>query len=214
MNRRLPRGNAEPGPWRASRTPYLRALHEAVLDPRYKRVIGVMGSQMGKTEFLLNEMGRRLDDDPAPIMFIGASQRQVESISNSRVGPMIASTPSLAEKLDSRRTADKITEKFISGQRLGFAWAGSAIELSSHPCALVLLDERDRMGADSGGEGDPVALAEARVATYPDGKVIVTSSPRSRTPRLSGSFGRAARRRSGPGRARIAEVSSSRPSNS
>lgn len=75
MNRVLPRGNAEPGRWRSSRTPYLRALHEAVVDTRYRRVIGVMGTQMGKTEFLLNELGRRMDDDPAPVIFIGASQR-------------------------------------------------------------------------------------------------------------------------------------------
>jgi phage terminase large subunit GpA-like protein len=155
----------------------MKAIHEAVLDPRFRRVIGVMGTQMGKTELLLNEIGRRLDDDPAPVIFVGASQRQVESISNSRVSPMIANTPSLAGKLDGRKTANKVTEKYLNGQRLGFAWAGSAIELSSHPCALVLVDERDRMGADSAGEGDPVALAEARVATYPDGKVIVTSSP-------------------------------------
>jgi phage terminase large subunit GpA-like protein len=42
---------------------------------------------------------------------------------------------------------------------------------------MVLIDERDRMDGDVGGEGDPVALAEARTATYPDGKVIVTSTP-------------------------------------
>src|ERR1019366_2255060 len=127
MNRKLPRGNAEPGPWRASRTPYLHALHEAVLDPRYRRVVGVMSTQSGKTEFLLNELGRRLDDDPAPVIFVGASPRQVESISSSRVAPMIASTPSLAAKLDGRKSANKVTEKFLAGQRLGFAWAGSAI---------------------------------------------------------------------------------------
>jgi len=93
------------------------------------------------------------------------------------VAKMIRSTPSLDAKLDRRKTADKVTEKTIAGQRLGFAWAGSAIELSSHAAALVLIDERDRMTGDVGGEGDPVALAEARTATYPDGKVIVTSTP-------------------------------------
>jgi phage terminase large subunit GpA-like protein len=148
-----------------------------VLDPRYRRVVGVLATQCGKTEFLLNELGRRMDDDPAPVIFVGASQRQVEGISTSRVTPMIRATPSLAAKLDTRKSSDKVTEKYLAGQRLGFAWAGSAIELSSHPAALVLIDERDRMGSSSAGEGDPVALAEARVATYPDGKVIVTSSP-------------------------------------
>jgi phage terminase large subunit GpA-like protein len=40
-----------------------------------------------------------------------------------------------------------------------------------------LIDERDRMASDVDSEGDPVALAEARTATYPDGKVIVVSTP-------------------------------------
>ena len=88
---------------------------------------------------------------------------------------MIRTTPSLSSKLDEGR--NRVGEKYFAGQRLGFAWAGSPIELSSHPCALVLLDEVDRMGADVGGEGDPVALAEARIATYPDGKLVVASSP-------------------------------------
>lgn len=176
MNRILPAGTAEPGPWRSARAPYLVPIMRAAVDPKYRRVVVVCGAQMGKTELLLNLIGHRLDIDPAPVIFVAASQRQVEAISTGRVSRMIRSTPSLDAKLDKRKTADKVGEKFIGGQRLGFAWGGSAIELSSHPAALVLLDERDRM-EDLKGEGDPVALAEARTATYPDGKVVVTSTP-------------------------------------
>jgi phage terminase large subunit GpA-like protein len=176
-HRVLPRGSAEPGPWRSARVPYFIPIMEAATSPRYRRIVVVCGSQMSKTEFLLNLLGYRLDVDPAPVLFVGASQRQVESISTSRVMPMVRSTPTLHAKLDKRKTANKVTEKTIAGQRLGFAWAGSAIELSSHPAALVLIDERDRMGGDVGGEGDPVALAEARTATYVDGKVVVVSTP-------------------------------------
>ncbi len=177
MERTLPRQNAEPGPWRSARTPYCAAVYEAVADPRYKRIVGVFASQSGKTELLINLLGHRLCDDPGPVLFIGASQRQVESISAGRVDPMVNSTASLKARLDRRKSRNKVTEKFFAGARLGFGWAGSAIELSSHPCCLVLLDERDRMASDVAGEGDPVALAEARVATYPDGKIVVTSSP-------------------------------------
>jgi phage terminase large subunit GpA-like protein len=176
-NRILPRGSAEPGPWRTSRTPYLREIMGAAIDPRVKRVVLVAGSQLGKTELLLNLIGYRMDIDPAPILFISASQRQAESISTGRVMPMIKSTPALLDKLDTSRQKLKITEKFIAGQRLGFGWAGSAVELSSHPAHTVLIDERDRMASDIENEGDPVALAEARTATYSDGKVVVVSTP-------------------------------------
>lgn len=176
-NRILPAGSAEPGPWRSSRVPYMVEVMSAAVDPRYRRIVLVCGAQMSKTELLLNLIGHRLDDDPAPVIFVGASQRQVESISTSRVSKMIRSTPTLDAKLDKRKVANKVTEKTIAGQRLGFAWAGSAIELSSHPAALVLIDERDRMTGDVGGEGDPVSLAEARTSTYVDGKVVVVSTP-------------------------------------
>jgi len=176
-NRILPRGSSEPGPWRTSRTPYLKPIMDAVLHPKFKRIVVVAGSQLGKTELLLTIIGYRMDVDPAPILFVSASQRLAESVSTSRVMPMIRSTPALLDKLDKTRSKLKITEKFISGQRLGFGWSGSAIELSSHPAHTVLIDERDRMGSNVEGEGDPVSLAEARTATYIDGKVIVASTP-------------------------------------
>jgi phage terminase large subunit GpA-like protein len=155
----------------------MRAVMDAAIDPKYKRVVLVAGAQMSKTELLLNLIGYRMDIDPAPILFISASQRLAESVSTSRLMPMIRSTPALLDKLDTSRSKLKITEKFIAGQRLGFGWAGSAIELSSHPAHTVLIDERDRMAGDVDGEGDPVALAEARTATYADGKVVVVSTP-------------------------------------
>jgi phage terminase large subunit GpA-like protein len=148
----------------------------AAADHRFRRVVMVMGAQLGKTEGLLNVMGWRLDDDPAPLLYISPTQRQAESISRDRLGKMLRSTPSLWAKL-AKGQADKLSEKWVSGVRLGFGWAGSATELSSHPAGLVLVDERDRMTSDTGGEGDPVSLAEARTATFPDGKVVVCSTP-------------------------------------
>jgi phage terminase large subunit GpA-like protein len=150
---------------------------DAAIDPTVKRVVFVGASQLGKTELLLSIIGYRMDVDPAPVLFVSASQRLAESVSTSRVMPMIRSTPALFDKLDKSRSKLKITEKFLGGQRLGFGWAGSAIELSSHPAHTVLIDEVDRMERDVEGEGDPVSLAEARTATYIDGKVIVCSTP-------------------------------------
>jgi phage terminase large subunit GpA-like protein len=147
----------------------------ACVDPRYKRVVLMCGSQMAKTEAMFNVIGHRLQDDPAPILYIGPTQKLVESYSEARVMPMLRSAPALWDRL-AKGKKNKITEKYIAGVRLGFGWAGSATELAGHPAALVLVDERDRMVAVK-GEGDPVSLAEARTATYPDGKVIIASTP-------------------------------------
>lgn len=174
QSRILPPGSAEPGPWRSSRTPYLVPVMQACVDPRYRRVVLACGAQMGKTESVLNVVGHRLDDHPAPVLYVGPTQKQAESMSADRVAKMLRSTPSLWAKT-ARGHAFKTGEKHINGARLGFAWAGSPTELASHPAALVLVDERDRM-LDT-AEGDPVELAEARTSTYIDGKVIIVSTP-------------------------------------
>ena len=147
----------------------------ACADPRNKRVVIVCASQMAKTEALFNVIGHRLQDDPAPILYFGPTQKLVESYSEGRVMPMFRTASALWDRL-AKGKKNKITEKYIAGVRLGFGWSGSATELAGHPAALVLVDERDRMD-NVKGEGDPVALAEARVATYPDGRVIVASTP-------------------------------------
>lgn len=151
-------------------------IMSAMADPRYRRVVAVLASQMGKTEGFWNVIGWRLDDDPTPILYVAPTQKLAESMSSDRVMKMLRSVPSLWQKLEKGKK-NKITEKFIGGVRLGFAWAGSATELAGHPAGLVLIDERDRMTASAGMEGDPVELAEARTATYPDGKIAVVSTP-------------------------------------
>jgi phage terminase large subunit GpA-like protein len=130
---------------------------------------------MSKTESLLNIIGHRLSDDPTPILFLSPTQKLTESVASDRVMKMFVSTPALWDRL-AKGKQNKITEKFVSGVRLGFGWAGSGTELASHAVGLVLVDELDRMEPVP-GEGDPVELARARVATYPDGRVCIVSSP-------------------------------------
>lgn len=151
-------------------------VQQAASDPQYRRIVLVCGSQMSKTETLLNIMGHRLHDAPLPILFIASTQKLAESMSSDRVMKMLQSVEPLWQGL-AKGKRNKISEKFINGVRLGFGWAGSSTELASHPAGLVLVDERDRMSNDVGDEGDPVTLAEARTATFPNGLVVVASSP-------------------------------------
>lgn len=133
-----------------------------------------MSSQLGKSEGLFNYMGRRLDIDPTPMLYVGPTQKQAESVSSDRFMKMLKSTPSLWDKLAKGRS-NKISEKFIAGVRLGFAWAGSPTELASHPAGVVAVDEYDRM--EDTAEGDPFDLADARTSTFSDGVVIAVSTP-------------------------------------
>lgn len=173
----LPPESPEPGQWRSSRVPYTRAICRDFDDPGVDTVVVVMGSQMAKTETILNLLGHRFCDGPVlPAMYVGPTQKQVSSMSADRFQKMIDSTPKLRDRVAGGH-ADKIAEKIIAGVRLGFAWAGSATELASHPAALVLVDERDRMASDVGNEGDPVEIVRARGDAYAAQKIGIFSTP-------------------------------------
>jgi len=132
---------------------------------------------MGKTEAIFNIYGHRFDDGPyVPALYIGPTEKQVKSISRDRVDKMLRSTPSLWEKTEKGQRYG-VGEKWIAGVRLGFAWAGSATELASHPAGLVMVDERSRMANDVGGEGDPVVLAKARAKNFANRKIGIFSTP-------------------------------------
>jgi phage terminase large subunit GpA-like protein len=164
----------EPGPFRVSRTPYMWDIYESFRNPLYRQIVCVMGAQMGKTEAVFNVIGWRMDDKPTPVIYVGPTEKQVRSISNDRIKKMFKTAKTLNEKLE-KGARDKVAEKFIAGTRLGFAHAGSATELASHPVGLVLVDERDRMVSTD--EGDPVTMASARTKNFADGKVGVFSTP-------------------------------------
>ena len=134
-----------------------------------------MATQMGKTAGLLNVIGHKLDDDPAPVLYIGPTKSNIDGVIEPQVSQLLRQSGSLWAKTLQGRKAQKLVKR-VSGVTLRLAWAGSPTELASQPAHTVLVDEVDRMDAIP-GEGDPVTLAEARTATYPDGRVIITSTP-------------------------------------
>ena len=62
--------SAEAGPWRTSRTPYLKEPMDAFTDPKVERIVMVAASQVGKSEFELNAISYIIDQDPGSIMYI------------------------------------------------------------------------------------------------------------------------------------------------
>ena len=172
--RKLPPEAAEPGPFNSRRAPWAIGLSEAMDKPSTDEVTAIMGRQMSKTETILNHIGKTFDDDPRPTLYVGPTQKNVESVSTSRVKKMIEQTPELFNHLLGGR-ADKVSEKFIKGVRLGFGWGGSATEVASHPAAQAYIDEYDRMPPIP-GEGDVRGILLESISTY-DGFIYVNSTP-------------------------------------
>jgi phage terminase large subunit GpA-like protein len=139
----------------------------------------VTAAQSGKTEALLDLIGERLDNRPAPIIYIAPSKEFATDQFEPRLTELFRQSSSLAGKvlggLDSKK--QKKTLKRIAGVRVRLAHAGSSTALKSDPCSLALVDEYDQLSKDIQHQGDPLALVEARGATYADFVTAVTSTP-------------------------------------
>lgn len=139
------------------------------------------GSQILKTEALLNFLGFIIDVDPGPTLFIEPRADDAKALSKDRVAPMLRDTPCLKGRVaDSRsRDADNTTlHKSFIGGHVTFTGAISPSGLAMRPIRYVLADEVDRYPPSAGGEGDPVSLARRRTDEFFwNKKVVLASTP-------------------------------------
>ncbi len=179
--RRLsPESSAETGPYRVSRTPYLREIMDAFTDPKVRREILVSSSQVGKSELENNIIGYIIDQDPSSILFIHPTTIDAKEYSKLRIAPMIRDTPALRRKISpskSRDSGNTILQKTYPGGILTLCGSTEAHALASKPIRYVIGDERDRWAQSAGKEGDPWKLAMARQITFYNAKAVEVSTP-------------------------------------
>ncbi len=173
--------SALPGKWETSRVPFMRDVMDSVNDPETYMVVGMMASQISKTESLvLNVLGYYIDQDPSPIMIVEPRDHDAKKTSKSRIAPMIRDTPCLRRKVveqKSRETGNTILEKSFVGGRLVLTGANSPAGLAGDPIRILLFNEVSRFPPSAGAEGDPVSIAEARTTTFFNRKIVMNSSP-------------------------------------
>ena len=173
--------SSEPGRWRTDRAPYQREIMDAFTQPGVWLIVIMASAQMGKTELELNMMGRAIDVDPGPMLFVQPTDGFAEDFSKRRVAPMIRACPVLQRKVyeaKSRDAGNTITMKTFPGGSVAFTGANSPTELAGRPVRYVFMDEIDRFPASAGTEGDPLELAERRTETFRHNrKVVKTSTP-------------------------------------
>lgn len=172
--------SAEPGPWRTSRTPYLREVMDCFNDPKVNRIVLVAASQVGKSELELNVIGYIIDQDPGSILYIHPTNVDAREFSKLRIAPMVRDCPVLHLKVadpKSRDSGNTILQKTYPGGILTLCGSTEAHALASKPIRFIIGDERDRWATSAGQEGDPWALARARQITFYNRKAIEVSTP-------------------------------------
>jgi phage terminase large subunit GpA-like protein len=71
----------------------------ACTDPKCKKIIGVLASQMGRNKGVLNVIGYRLVDDPVPILYAGPTRSNVEKVIELRFLAVVRAAKELRERL-------------------------------------------------------------------------------------------------------------------
>lgn len=170
----LPAGSSEPR-YRSAKTPYVQHVAAAIASPLYEGVTFITASQMGKTQIILAIIGQRIDDDPVPIIYLGPTRNNVDTVIEPKLQHMFENVPTLDKYLVKGRAAQKLAKR-CKGVTIRLAWAGSATEVAAQNAGLGLADEVDRM-EDIPGEGDPLRALRKRTESYPDGKTAVTTTP-------------------------------------
>lgn len=143
---------------------------------KYRRVVSVTSSQSGKTDNMLDIIGARLDQRPAPILYVGPTKEFLTDQFEPRLMALLDEAPTLKDKVVRGRRMKK-TLKWVAGVRVRLAHAGSSSALKSDPVALALIDEYDEMNSNVNKQGDVLGLVEARGETYADFVTAVTSTP-------------------------------------
>ena len=175
------KGASEPGPWRTSRVPYLKEIMDC-LSPASKveRVVFMKGAQIGGTECGNNWIGYVIHHAPGPMLAVLPTVDMAKRNSRQRVDPLIEESAVLSKLVKPARSRDSgntMLTKSFPGGLLAMTGANSAVGLRSMPVRYLFLDEVDGYPGDIDGEGDPVALAEARTRTFARRKVFIVSTP-------------------------------------
>lgn len=180
--RMLPSTSAEPGRWDTRRTPYLREIMDALSAASpIERVVFMKGAQLGGTEAGLNWLGYVIADAPGVLLLVMPSLDAIRRNTRLRIDPLIDATPEIRMRVVPARSRDPgntASEKAFPGGRLVMTGANSAAGLRSTPARYLFLDEVDGFPLSADEEGDPVALAIQRTATFRGrAKVFMVSTP-------------------------------------
>jgi phage terminase large subunit GpA-like protein len=173
---------AEKGPWRTSRTPYLKEVMDC-LSPQspIKKVKVIKGTQLGFTQAGMNWQAYSIHINPGPLAVYMPREKDASKHSKHKLTPMIETCDPLRKRVrpaSSRDAGNTIFSKEFPGGLIDILNAGTSASFRHMSYRDLVLDEIDEWPHDVGGQGDPVGLAGNRQDAFSaDGKMYILSSP-------------------------------------
>ena len=172
--------SAMPGRYSLSITPFLRGILEVINDRSVRKVVCMKSAQVGWTDGVVNNyLGYTMHVDPAPIGIMFPRDQTAKDYNVEKLLPMIEATPVLADIVNVKtRTLDNTqNRKRFPGGFLKLFGSNSTGGVKSTPFKRVIVEEPDDCNLNIKGQGDAIKLAEERVKTFHDHKILAGGTP-------------------------------------
>jgi phage terminase large subunit GpA-like protein len=170
------------GTWSTAAVEVARGPMFAVTEPGVHVIMTMVSTQLLKTSFIENVFGYHARLDPCPILLLQPKDEAAVQFWKERITPLVRATPVLRERVGTSRmraSDETLLFKSFPGGFLALAGAGAGAgspdNLARRPIRIVLADEIDKYPVTR--EGDPITLAEERLATFANWLSVRTCSP-------------------------------------
>jgi phage terminase large subunit GpA-like protein len=178
--RHLSENTALPGRFSLQITPYLRGILEAINDRRVRKVVCQKSAQIGWTDGVMNNyVGYVVHTDPSSMAIMFPREATYKKYAELKLEPMIKATPVLRGlvNLTSRSADNKQDLKQFPGGFLMLFGSNSTDGVKSTPIKRVCVEEPDDCNLNIKGQGDSIKLAEERVKSFHDSKILIGGTP-------------------------------------
>lgn len=171
VNLTVPDGPRAGELWDPALTPYIVEPLDIVGPDGEANEIAVMKSaQTGFTTLMIAAVGHSIDRDPCRIMVVQPTDSALADFNREKLQVAIDGSESLKGKVAdqasrSGRGSTTYTKRFPGGS-VTLAIASSAADLRSKTIRKAYCDEIDQYPADLDGQGDPLAMVEARYLSF------------------------------------------------
>lgn len=178
--------SAVTGRWDTSLYEVARGPMMAITEPGVRIISGVASAQIFKTSTCENAVGYFMHLSPRPILIYEPTDTTVAAFVDSKLDPMIRSTPELAAHWGGRAALERKHEKFLSSKKIfpgGYVeilTAGSPANTASRSAGVVIMDEVDKFELTR--DGDPVSLIDERLKGFSGEELSIRMS----TPTIEG----------------------------
>lgn len=172
--------SALPGRYSLTVTPYLRGILEAITDRRIRKLCCMKSAQVGWTDGVINNfVGYVMHLAPAPVGVMFPRDQNAKDYNVEKFAPMVEATPVLNDLVNTKtRSLDNTqNRKKFAGGFIKFFGSNSTGGVKSTPLKVVVIEEPDDCNLNIKGQGDSIKLAEERVKTFHDSKVLAGGTP-------------------------------------